>query len=212
MQSALGSPSPIKLLAVGWSAIRALENSRNLPAEQHYIALSNDAVVLRASTADHKLFLWQDPSTLEYRNTIVDKQPSISYPSDGLAHLIKPRDPVFLITGFGQDTEAAQAARLAQQAFLAGGRVTVIGSVPKGPGYTSEHQTALSQINLLNQYLFPPATVTYERDLLLRQSNPDMAIIELYTIVDRMLLKTVQRIVDSHNTAKTRWAGNCLPL
>ncbi len=197
MIPSLASSAPIKLLAVGWTAIRALDTCRTFPAEQRYIALANDAVVLRASTAHHKLFLWQDPATGEYRNTIVDEQPAKPHPSDGLAQLVRPGDRVFLITGFGQNAEAAQVGPLATQAQLAGGTSRVIGTAPRGPGYTKEHQTALSQINLLKLHLFPPYLVHFERELLLKQSNPGTEIMALYTIVDRMLIQAVQRITGS---------------
>ncbi len=194
MLSPFTAPSSIKLLAVGWTAIRALDSCPAFPAEQRYIALTNDAVVLRTSNAHHKLFLWQDPASGEYRNTIVDEQPAASVPSDGLVQLVRPGDSVFLIAGFGQDAEAAQLLDLAAQAQLAGGKARVIGTAPEGPGYTKEQQTALSQINLLKQHLLPPVVVPFGRNMLLRQSSPDTEIMTLYRIVDRMLIKTVQRV------------------
>jgi len=111
--------------------------------------------------------------------------------------LVQPGDQVFLITGFGQDAEAAQMAELAAQAELACGLVYVIGTAPRGPGYTKKQQIAQSQIKQLKLHPFPLHLIYFEQKLLFKQSSPDTEIMALHTIVDRMLIQAVQQITGS---------------
>lgn len=182
----------IKLVAVGWTAIRVLDRYIAILPDQTYIAAAADAVVLMNSKASNKLMLWLDPATKGWVST--DVSDGHGRP-DSLGSLVASGDVTILITGFGQDEEAGYLDGLVREVKDAGGTPLVIGTRPQGRGHQEESERAASQLSALESHASHVVTVPFDRDYFVASAQADMLIVDLYQLVDSMVHRAVDKTV-----------------
>ena len=182
----------IKLVAVGWTAIRVLDRYIAILPDQTYIAAAADAVVLMNSKASSKLMLWLDPATKGWVSTDVS---DVHGRPDSLGGLVASGDIIILITGFGQDEEAGYLGGLVREVQDAGGTPLVIGTKPQGNGYRAESERAASQLSALEGHASHVVTVPFDREHVVTMAQADMPIVDLYQLVDSMVHRAVDRTV-----------------